>query len=161
MFAIFCVGLININISLYKRKYKYNSSTIHTEKITDLLLFYAARSENFETVKKRYGWVSNFLESFNNTRAASMQFLNDHEIFYNHSLNLILSLQLQLQHHQMHMLMLTMLINENLHLVPVVIIMKIIIINCVLVVVVVLIFICIENIYNISRMCVCVCVFLV
>ena len=84
-----------------------------------------------------------------------MQFLNDHEIFYNHSLNLILSLQLQLQHHQMHMLMLTMLINENLHLVPVVIIMKIIIINCVLVVVVVLIYIYVLKIY-ISRMCVCV-----
>ena len=87
-----------------------------------------------------------------------MQFLNDHEIFYNHLLNSILSLQLQLQHHQMHMLMLTMLINENLHSVPVVIIMKIIIINCVLVVVVVLIYICIENIYNIRRMCVCVCI---
>ena len=84
-----------------------------------------------------------------------MQFLNDHEIFYNHLLNSILSLQLQLQHHQMHMLMLTMLINENLHSVPVVIIMKIIIINCVLVVVL-LIYICIENIYNIRIMCVCV-----
>ena len=58
----------------------------------------------------------------------------------------------------MHMLMLTMLINENLHSVPVVIIMKIIIINCVLVVVVVLIYICIENIYNIRRMCVYVCI---